>query len=136
MDIPEIAVRWLHILAGGGMLGGALLVAFVASRDPAAARAVARPYERAFWLFAGLSVITGIGNTLRSFADFGSPLWTEVYALKFGFATMGLIASVGRTLLIARPHPVPKAWLVGAYTATAAGLATVVVLAEVLAHGI
>lgn len=139
MDVPEIAVRWVHIMAAAAMFGGALLV-FVAARwhggDRAVAEKLALGFERVFWLFAGLSVISGIGNLLRNLAAAAIPIWNDALLAKLALVGAGLLFSLARTLVVARGAPLTGARLQFLYGTTAGGLAAIVFLAEVLAHGI
>src|SRR5262245_35746877 len=63
-------IRWLHVAAMAGLLGGAVLVSGIARR-PRTPGAVgpddpflvaARAYEWLFWTALGVLVMTGVGN--------------------------------------------------------------------------
>lgn len=123
-----LAVRWLHVLAMATMLGGALLLALARERPLAQARA----YEAAFWAAAGVAVLTGVGN-VGEYGE-GVPVaatrWGRALGVKLALVGALLVGSALRTLVVSR-GAAPR----GAYASTAAALAVIALVAEVLAHG-
>lgn len=133
-----IAVRWLHVAAMALALGGALLVAWIAFREPAdRVIVVALRYEQAFWLAAGVLVMTGIGNL----GAFGTGLpqpgtgWGITFTAKLALVAFIIGASLPRTLAVALPGSPGTAALRVLYAGTAAGLAAAAGLAVMMAHG-
>ena len=133
-----VAVRWLHIAAMALALGGALLVAWLAFREPAErVVAVALRYEQAFWLAAGVLVMTGVGNL----GAFGTGLpqpgtgWGMTFTAKLLLVAVIVVASLPRTLVVALPGVPPTGVMRGLYAGTALGLAMTAGLAVTLAHG-
>jgi hypothetical protein len=136
-----IAIRWLHVAAMAMALGGALLVAWLAFREPAdRVVAVAVRYEQAFWLAAGVLVMTGVGNL----GAFGTGLpqpgtgWGATFTTKLLLVALVIAGSLPRTLAVALPAlpALPSAATLRAlYAGTAVGLAAVAGLAVALAHG-
>lgn len=132
-----IAVRWLHVAAMALALGGALLVAWLAFREPAdRVVAVALRYEQAFWLAAGVLVMTGVGN-LGAFGV-GLPQpgtgWGMTFSAKLLLVAVIVVASLPRTLVVALPGVPPTGVMRGLYAGTALGLVAVTGLAVTLAH--
>ena len=133
-----VAVRWLHIAAMALALGGALLVAWLAFREPAErVVAVALRYEQAFWLAAGMLVMTGVGNL----GAFGTGLpqpgtgWGMTFTAKLLLVAVIIVASLPRTLVVALPGVPPTGVMRGLYAGTSLGLVVVAGLAVTLAHG-
>ena len=126
MDV-HVAVRLVHTLGMGVLLGGALVVAM--ARDP---RAAAVPYEWAFWIAMGVQVATGVGN-VGALGDPGlATRWGLTFAWKLGLVVALLLASAARALALPRMGPrAMRVW----YGATAAGIAAIGGVAVVLAHG-
>ncbi len=126
MDV-HVAVRLVHTLGMGVLLGGAVLVASL--RDPAPA---SRAYEWAFWVAMGVQVLTGVGN-LGAVGDPGpATTWGTLLTWKLALVLLLLVASALR--LLARPRLKAPA-LRWAYGGTALLLAIIGGLAVVLAHG-
>jgi len=133
-----VAVRWLHVAAMAMTLGGALLVAWLAFREPAErVVAVALRYEQTFWLAAGVLVMTGVGNL----AAFGTGLpqpgtgWGAVFTTKLLLVAVIIAGSLPRTLAVALPGIPTAAALRTLYAGTALALAAIAGLAVMLAHG-
>lgn len=135
-----VAVRALHVLAMAAMLGGALLLAWLAWRAPPALLPAARAYEVVFWGAVGVAVVAGVGNLGAmgpTVPPKGSP-WAGLLALKLGMVALLLLGSMVRTLavgLAAAGRAAPPARLGGAYAATALALAVVAAAGVTLAHG-
>lgn len=128
-----LAVRALHVLAAALLLGGALLLAVRREARPEEARV----YEWTFWAAAGVLVATGIGN-LGAFG--GSPpgsdsRWGRLLLVKLVGVLTLLPLSMARTLLVLRADAAPVRLVRGAYAATAALAALVLLLGVTLAHG-
>lgn len=133
-----IAVRWLHVAAMAMALGGALLVAWLAFREPAdRVVTVAVRYEQVFWLAAGVLVMTGVGN-LGAFGS-GLPLpatsWGATFTTKLILVAVIIVGSLPRTLVVALPGTPGIQALRTVYSGTAFGLVGVAGLAVMLAHG-
>lgn len=133
-----IAVRWLHVAAMAMALGGALLVAWLAFREPAdRVVAVALRYEQAFWLAAGVLVLTGVGNL----GAFGTGLpqpgtgWAATFMWKLVLVAAIVLGSLPRTIAVALSGVPVAAALRWMYAGTAAGLVAIAGLAVLLAHG-
>lgn len=141
-----LAVRWLHVLAAAVALGGATLTWWslrTAVADDATALALSAGYERAFWAAMGVLVLTGVGNLgeLAPFVPGADTEWGVAFTAKLLAVAAVLALSLLRTLVVQRCRRADalrrggvRALELG-YGATAAALAAVVLLAEVLAHG-
>ena len=139
----HLLVRSVHVLAGTVVVGGAALVWAVglgAKRGEAVLLA-ARRYEWAFWPAAGVIVATGVGN-LGAFGEgLAGPQtgWGRTLTLKLALVLLLLAGSGVRTIAVVRLGEgvaLARGGLVaGLYAATALLSATIVVVAEVLAHG-
>jgi len=143
-----LLVRLVHNLAMALLLGGALLLTFLAwkARGTTAESDLlrtAQAYEALFWLGAGLLLLTGIGNL----GVFGEGLpgprtgWGTAFLLKMASVVLLLIASLFRSLLAAgagapvdRFQDLRRAFL-PLYAATSLLLALIVTLAVRMAHG-
>jgi uncharacterized membrane protein len=146
-------IRWLHVAAMAGLLGGAILVWAIA-RSPRSPGAVgpddpllvaARAYEWLFWAALGALVMTGVGNL----GAFGPALpgretaWGGALAVKLAAVGAFTLVSLVRTLLVAglgaaRPAALSAAHrrlLRGGYAGTALAAAAVLAVAVSLAHG-
>ncbi|HEY8655134.1 MAG TPA: hypothetical protein VIN34_00165 [Candidatus Limnocylindria bacterium] len=133
-----IAVRWLHVAAMAMALGGALLVAWLAFREPAdRVVGVALRYEQAFWLAAGVLVMTGVGNLGAFGPDLPQPAtgWGATFIWKLLLVAAIVVGSLPRTLAVALPGIPVAAALRWMYAGTAAGLVMIAGLAVLLAHG-
>lgn len=133
-----IAVRWLHVAAMALALGGALLLTWLAFREPAErVVAVALRYEQAFWLAAGLLVMTGVGNLGAFGVGLPQPgtSWGTTFTAKLVLVAVIVIASVPRTLAVALAGVPPTGVLRSLYAGTALGLGATAGLAVTLAHG-
>ncbi len=145
-------VRLVHTLSMALLLGGALLLTFLAwrAREHPAGTATtgellraARAYEVLFWLGAGLLLLTGIGNLGVFGAGLPGPRtgWGTAFLLKLAGVALLLLASVFRSLLAAgaggaeaRFADSRRAFL-ALYGATGLLLLLIVFLAVRLAHG-
>ena len=133
-----IAIRWLHVAAMAMAFGGALLVAWLAFREPAdRVVAVAVRYEQAFWLAAGVLVMTGVGNLGAFGTDLPLPGtgWGATFTMKLFLVAFVVVGSLPRTLAVALPGVPRAATLRAFYAGTALGLAAIAGLAVALAHG-
>ena len=143
MDHQSIAllIRWLHVAAMATILGGALLVAWLAARGTRQGLVeVAVRYEQLFWLALGVIVMTGVGNL----GAFGLALpapstdWGGTFVAKITAVVLLIALSLPRSLVVARLAGGADAsaktlrWL---YGGTAGGVAGIAALAVWLAHG-
>src|SRR5258707_11362572 len=117
-ELLTLLVRWAHILAMAGMLGGAMLVWAMSVRaggldlaQPGGLLpALAEKYERLFWLAMGVQVMTGAGNL----GAFGAALPAPATVLGGRFA-LKLVAGLTflaffllRTLVLAPLTPAAR----------------------------
>ncbi|WP_137287079.1 CopD family protein [Halorussus salinisoli] len=143
-----LAVRLLHVLGMALVLGGATLTWWLFRQDAASDSAAVRTavaYERGFWAAIGVLVMTGVGNlgSLAPYVPTVETRWGTVFAAKLLLVLTVLALSLVRTLVVHRYRRAEATEGSGqetdtlrvAYGATALSLATVVALAEVLAHG-
>ena len=139
--VIALAIRWLHIVAMATMLGGAVLVSWLATNTTSGALvSVAVRYEQAFWVGIGVVVMTGVGN-LGSFGlSLPPPIttWGDRFVLKITLVALLVAFSLPRSLVVARIASGARAstralrWI---YGATAGGIAAIAALAVWLAHG-
>jgi len=117
-------------------LGGALLLAVLATRRGPWMPDLARNYEALFWGAAGLLVLTGVGNlgALGVVPARGSR-WGDLFAVKIGAVVLLLALSMARTMAVARARGAPSRFLRVAYGCTAGLLAGIASLGVQLAHG-
>lgn len=123
-------VRWVHLLALGVILGGAVLL-WAAPEPP---RALARRYEYGFWLAAALLVVTGAGNVgaLAPAVPAPDTRWGRTFAGKLAAVALLFCVSLVRTTLVARrDRPPARGW----YAATALWVAAIVGAAVVMVRG-
>lgn len=146
--LTHLAVRWLHVLGMALALGGALLTWLLLRADARVPSAttllVASTYERLFWGAMGLLVMTGVGNlgTLAPSVPRGA--WSATLSAKLLLVVLLVVGSLVRSLLVverrrdaatARDTAAVDDALRYSYAATVALLGSVLVFAEVLAHG-
>lgn len=144
MDPLHLLVRWAHVAGMAAILGGALLVWWLAARsDLSESPTVLRVAERCEWVFwaaLGVQVMTGVGNL----GAFGNALpgpqtdWGTRLTIKLVAVLILSLLSVPRTLAIAaiaREGKPPPAWLPAGYGGTTVGTAGIAGLAVWLAHG-
>ena len=144
MDPLHLLVRWAHVAGMAAILGGALLVWWLAARRPpfedrVTAR-VAERYEWIFWAAIGLQVMTGVGNLGAFGKALPSPesAWGTKLTVKLVAVLLLAVFSVPRTLVVAArseadttPHP-SLPLLYGSTTVIVIGILG---LAVWLAHG-
>jgi hypothetical protein len=140
----SLIVRWAHVAGMAAILGGALLVWWLALRrdriDDKSLIGIAERYEWIFWGAIGLQVMTGVGN-LGAFGA-GLPAPDSGWGAKLTVKLLAVLAlgvlSVPRTLAIATlsasGQPAPKA-LSRLYGGTIAVVLGILGLAVWLAHG-
>ena len=139
----SVGVRWLHVAAMAVALGGAVLLAVASrSRDrPLDLLGVAVIYERAFWVAAGLLVMTGVGNVAAFGIQLPAPAsdWGTAFVAKLLLIGALVLFSIPRTVTIAQLANVPAADRSGTvaalYATTAIALLAVLAVAVRLAHG-
>lgn len=144
--LTHLVVRWLHVLGMALALGGALFAWLLlgTQTSQATALAVASAYERLFWGAMGLLVMTGVGNlgTLAPAIPGGE--WSATLSGKLLLVVLVVFGSLVRSLLVVetrRNSATTTATTDGdgtlrySYAATVVLLASVLVFAEVLAHG-
>jgi putative copper export protein len=144
MDPLHLIVRWAHVAGMAAILGGALLVWWLAARRPPledrlAAR-VAEGYEWIFWAAIGLQVMTGVGN-LGAFGNTLPPpesAWGTKLTIKLAAVLLLALLSVPRTLAIAARSEAdtpPRLSLPVLYGGTTVFVIGILGLAVWLAHG-
>jgi len=135
-----LVIRWLHVAAMATILGGAVLVTFLAWRGPRALVVVAAThYEHVFWAGIGVVVMTGVGNLGAFGAGLPAPAshWGGTFVIKM-LSVMALVAiSLPRSLVIARLAAGAPATttLRDMYGLTSAAITAIAALAVWLAHG-
>lgn len=136
-----LVIRWLHVGAMATILGGAVLVSWLAARTSRSTVVeVAVRYEQLFWAAIGVIVMTGVGN-LGAFGlalPAPSTTWGNTFVLKITAVVVLIALSLPRSLVVARLAGGAGATigtLRGLYVVTAAGLAVIAALAVWLAHG-
>jgi uncharacterized membrane protein len=145
--LTHLAVRWLHVLGMALALGGALLTWLLLRTDArvpsTTALLVASTYERLFWGAMGLLVMTGVGNLGALAPSIPRGAWSATLSAKLLLVVLLVFGSLVRSLLVverrrdtttARTTAVDGA-LRYSYAATVVLLVSVLVFAEVLAHG-
>ena len=136
-----LALRWLHVAAMAAILGGGLLVSWLAVGDPDerfVVRVAAR-YEQVFWGGIGILVMTGVGNLGAFDLALPSP------ATSWGGIFMAKLWSVGALVALSLPRSLAVARIVMAggsagalrwlYPTTTVLIASIAALAVWLAHG-
>ena len=143
MDHQSLAllIRWFHVVAMATILGGALLVLWLAARGTSTTVIdVAVRYEQLFWAALGVIVMTGVGNL----GAFGLALpapstnWGGTFIAKITAVVLLIALSLPRSLVVARlagGAEAPTTTIRWLYSATAAGVAGIAALAVWLAHG-
>jgi hypothetical protein len=138
--VAALAVRWLHVAAMSTILGGALLVWWLAVRGPSRAVVdVAVRYEQVFWAALGVIVMTGVGNLGAFGLALPAPAttWGGTFMAKITLVAVLVALSLPRSLAVARigvgaTSTASLRWL---YSATATAIALISALAIWLAHG-
>ena len=144
MDPLHLLVRWAHVAGMAAILGGALLVWWLAARwdrgEGGVVVAVAERYEWIFWGAVGVQAMTGVGNL----GVFGSALpaaesgWGTRLTVKLVAVLVLAALSIPRTLAVAAlsaERSPPPRWLPALYGGTTAYVAGIAGLAVWLAHG-
>ena len=148
----SLVIRWLHVGAMAAVLGGALLLLFLAVETPHDHEAehdslllrTAEAYEWLFWAAVGLLVATGVGNlgALGDDLPDDGTVWGRKLTAKLLTLLALLTFSIVRTSFVARltlgPAPAltaGRATLRTLYAGTALLLVTVLSIALSLAHG-
>jgi hypothetical protein len=139
--VLALAIRWLHVAAMSVAFGGAVLVAWLSYRIRSDQLfETALRYEQAFWVAAGVLVMTGIGNL----GAFGvglfepSTAWGTTFIVKLWLVAALIAVSLPRSLvvvLLGSDSRSRSADLRPVYTATSAIFALIVALAIALADG-
>jgi hypothetical protein len=140
----HLVVRWLHVAAMATAFGGAVLVAFLASRSVQGAIApnvlsqAAIGYEWIFWAAAGVLAMTGVGNLAALGLGLPEPTtsWGTTLQLKLDVVLALVAISLPRTLAVATLSDMTRAprVLSRIYATTALLFAIVLALAITLAH--
>ena len=139
--VIALAIRWLHIIAMATMLGGAVLVSWLATAATSnALLSVAVRYEQLFWVGIGVVVMTGVGNLGAFGLSLPPPIttWGGTFMAKITLVAVVVVLSLPRSLVVARIASGARAstrmlrWI---YGATAGGIAAIAALAVWLAHG-
>ena len=139
----SLFVRWAHVGGMAAILGGALLIWWLAAQpDRISSDAVVRVAERYEWIFwgaIGIQVMTGVGN-LGAFDALPPPgsAWGVKLAVKLASVLALAVLSVPRTLAVAamagRVKPSQRTLSV-LYGGTTVGVVVILGLAVWLAHG-
>ena len=134
-----LAVRVIHLLVVGAILGGSAALWLVLRIDGSLAPRVLAWFEAVFWGLAGLVVFTGLGNLVTAGVPVTGTERGTAFALKLGCILLLAFASLVRTTAVFRltrggsdGRHVRLRWL---YALTAWGSVVIVSLAGVLAHG-
>lgn len=144
MDPLHLIVRWAHVAGMAAILGGALLVWWLAARRPPLddrlTTRVAERYEWIFWAAIGLQVMTGVGN-LGAFGNALPPpesAWGTKLTIKLVAVLALAVFSVPRTLVVAarsEADTTPHLSLPLLYGITTVIVIGILGLAVWLAHG-
>ena len=144
MDPLHLFVRSAHVAGMAAILGGSLLVWWLASRrSPLEDRLIIRVAERYEWIFwgaIGLQVMTGVGN-LGAFGNALPPpesAWGTRLTVKLAAVLLLALLSVPRTLAvnaISFEDKRPRLSLAALYGGTTASAIGILGLAVWLAHG-
>jgi uncharacterized membrane protein len=140
----SLAIRTLHVLTMAVVVGGSVAVWFRYRRDAASDMTLARQYEWLFWAGLGVLAVTGVGNLGAVGAPGPATAWGRTLLVKLLVVLAFVLGSAVRTLGIIRADDQPRGGdgtpessnsVARAYGATVIGFLSLVVLAEVLAHG-
>jgi hypothetical protein len=140
-QLVALVIRWLHVAAMAAILGGAVLVAWLAARGPnRVVIDVAVRYEQIFWAGLGVIVMTGVGNLGAFGLALPAPAttWGGTFTLKMLMVATLVALSLPRSLVVARAASAgrePGSALRWTYGVTVATLALIAALAIWLAHG-
>jgi len=144
MDPLHLLVRWAHVAGMAAILGGALLVWWLAARRPPfedrVTTRVAEGSEWIFWAAIGLQVMTGVGN-LGAFGNALPPpesAWGIKLTVKLVAVLLLALISVPRTLAVAarsEADTLPRLSLPLLYGGTTVFVIGILGLAVWLAHG-
>ena len=100
MAISPLAIRLLHVLAVGGLLGGTAVIWLAFRVDGSLSVSLLSWFEGVFWGGIGVIVFTGLGNL----AAFGVPdpdtTRGVVLTLKLGCLLLIVVGSVVRTFAV------------------------------------
>jgi len=143
MDHQSVAlvIRWLHVAAMATILGGAVLLSWLAVRGARTTIVeVAVRYEQLFWAALGIIVMTGVGNLGAFGLALPAPAtnWGGTFIVKITAVVLLVALSLPRSLVVARmaggadAHATTIRWL---YGGTAGAVAVIAALAVWLAHG-
>jgi putative copper export protein len=143
--MAALPIRTLHVLAMAVLVGGTTVLWYNYRSGAIASLAPAQQFEWLFWGGVGVLVFTGIGNLGALGPPGPGTDWGRTLLAKLAIVVVLIGGSVVRTLLLVRASdregtfddlpPAIQQTLSRAYGATAAVLLSIVVLAEVLAHG-
>ncbi|MFB6176029.1 MAG: CopD family protein [Halobaculum sp.] len=137
----HLLVRTAHVLAVISLVGGAGVCWLRLDRETAVPLDWLRGYEWLFWVALGLVVATGVGNLGAVGPPGPTTPWGQTLLVKLAVVGVIVVGSLPRTVAViawrqsesnADPETATLSRLYGLTTLT---LVTVVVLAEVLAHG-
>jgi len=140
-QLVALVIRWLHVAAMAAILGGAVLVAWLAARGPGTVVIdVAVRYEQIFWAGLGVLVMTGVGNLGAFGLALPAPVttWGGTFTAKMLMVATLVAISLPRSLVVARAargSQVPATTIRWLYGVTLATLALIAALAVWLAHG-
>ncbi|MGB9931111.1 CopD family protein [Haloarcula amylolytica] len=143
--MAALPIRTLHVLAMAALVGGTTVLWYSYRSGAITSLVPARQFEWLFWGGVGVLVFTGVGNLGALGPPGPGTDWGRTLLVKLT-VVVGLVGgSVVRTLLLVQASdregtagdlsPPLRRTLSRAYGATAAVLLSIVVLAEVLAHG-
>jgi len=143
--MAALPIRTLHVLAMTVLVGGTTVLWYSYRSGAITSLAPARQFEWLFWGGVGVLVFTGVGNLGALGPPGPGTDWGRTLLAKLTIVVALIGGSVVRTLLLVRASdrkgtfddlsPALRRTLSRAYGATGTVLLTIVVLAEVLAHG-
>jgi hypothetical protein len=144
----HLLVRTAHLFGVLALVGGAAVVWLRLRRERTIPVAWLRGYEWLFWGSLGVVAATGVGNLGALGPPGPGTPWGRTLLVKLSIVGLLVVGSVPRTVAVVREqagddghhdrhsrHDAGSPLLRRLYGTTALTLATLVTLAEVLAHG-
>lgn len=141
----HLLVRTAHLFGVLALVGGAAVVWLRLRRERTIPITWLRGYEWLFWGALGVVAATGVGNLGALGPPGPATTWGQTLLVKLSLLGLLVLGSVPRTVTVVREragdtprrgrHGTRSPLLRRLYGTTALALATLVTLAEVLAHG-